>query len=205
MNFGTVIGGNLAHPVNFFRLTKFPVTRKNRFSAKFRNSISGKWAKVQLQNFFPDGPWASPYNERKNLAPAPENLAKMGFKFFGVEQFQLLGGNIVGVVQNLVRAFTRGPSGVQNKTTTEPLGLTVWSQEPREKVSILKFWSLRPIWGRCSPRTLTPGGIFFAINILWVKLSGNVKNGPRRLFSFRDTKAQTSMRSKKTKNEPKIG
>jgi len=53
---------------------------------------------ARLQNFFPDGPWASPYNERKNLAPTPENLAKMGFKFLGVEQFQLPGGNIVGVV-----------------------------------------------------------------------------------------------------------
>ena len=30
-----------------------------------------------------DGPWASPYNERKKLAPTPENLAKMGVKFFG--------------------------------------------------------------------------------------------------------------------------
>jgi len=64
---------------------------------------------------------------------------------------------------------------------------------PREKVTILKFWLLRPTWGRCNPRTLTPGGILFAINILGVKLSGNVKNGPRCLFSFRDMKAQTSM------------
>ena len=99
MNFGTVIGRNLAHPVNFFWLDKISHnSKKNRFSAKFRNSISGKWAKVQLQNFFPNGPWASPYNERKNLAPTPENLAKMGFKFLGVEQFQLPGGNIVGDV-----------------------------------------------------------------------------------------------------------
>ena len=41
--------------------------------------------------------------------------------------------------------------------------------------------------------------IFFAINILWVKLSGNMKNGPRSLFSFREMKAQTSMCSKKRK------
>jgi len=48
------------------------------------------------KNFFPDGPWPSPYNESKNLALTPENLAKMGVKFFGVEQFQLPGGNILG-------------------------------------------------------------------------------------------------------------
>jgi len=47
-------------------------------------------------------------------------------------------------------------------------------------------------------------GYFFAINVLGVKLSGNVKNGPRSLFSFRDMKAQTSMRSKKRKMSQKL-
>jgi len=102
-----------------------------------------------------------------------------------------------------VRAFTRGPSDIQNKASTEPLGVTIRSQEPHKKVTILKFWLLTPIWGCCSPRTLTPGGIFFAINILGVKLSGNVKNGPRSMFSFRDMKAQTSMRSKNRKMSQK--
>ena len=84
MNFGPLIGGTPAHAVNFFLPRQiFRNTNKNGFSAKFRNSISGKWAKVQLPNFFPDGPWASPYNERKNLAPTPENLAKMGVNFLG--------------------------------------------------------------------------------------------------------------------------
>jgi len=46
---------------------------------------------------------------------------------------------------------------------------------------------------------VTPGRIFFAINILGVKLSGSVKNGPHSLFSFRDMKAHTSMRSKNEK------
>jgi len=77
------------------------------------------------------------------------------------------------------------------------------SQEPREKVSILKFWPLRPIWGRCSPRTLTLRWDIFSINIPTVKVSGNVKNGPRRVFSFRDIKVQTLMRSKKRKMSQK--
>jgi len=141
-----------------------------------------------MQKFGPD-PW--------------EFGEKWGANFLGVKPLGGFGGNIVGVAWNLVRAFTRGPSGVQNKTTTEPLGLTVCSQESREKVSILKFWFLRPIWGRCNPRTLTPKWDFFAINTLGVKLSRNVKNGPRSLFSFRDMKAQTSMRSKNGKMSQK--
>jgi len=70
-------------------------------------------------------------------------------------------------------------------------------------VTVLKFWLLRPTWGCCSPRTLTPRWDIVAINILGVKLSGNVKNGPRRLFSFRDMKAQTSMCSKNEKMSQK--
>ena len=203
MNFGPVIEGP-PRTLSMFLLRQISRnSNKNRFSEKFWNSISGKWAKVQLPIFFPDGPWASPYNERKNLAPTPENLAKMGCNFLGGEAPRRVWANIVGVAWNLVRAFTTGPSGVQNKTTIEPLGLTVCSQESREKVSILKFWFLRPIWGRCNPRTLTPRWDFFAINTLGVKLSRNVKNGPRSLFSFRDMKAQTSMRSKNGKMSQK--
>ena len=40
--------------------------------------------------------------------------------------------------------------------------------------------------------------LFFAINILGVKLAGNVKNGPRYEGANFDA-------LKKTKNEPKIG
>jgi len=54
--------------------------------------------------------------------------------------------------------------------------------------------------GALQPPNLDPRwNIFFAIDTLGVKLSGNMKNGPRSLFSFRDMKAQTSMRSKSRK------
>ena len=138
--------GNPRARVGISYKEKFFVTQKSRFSAKFRNFYSGKWAEVQLPFFsFPDGFWASPYNESKNLAPSLRIWRKWD-EIFCWWSFSA----------GLVRACTRGPSGVQNKTTIEHLGLTIWSQEPREKVSILKFWLLRPIWGRCSPRTLTP-------------------------------------------------
>jgi len=57
-----ILGGELwpsyretpMHAVNVFYNEKFPITlKKSRFSAKFRNSISSKWAKVQLPKFFP--------------------------------------------------------------------------------------------------------------------------------------------------------
>ena len=92
VNFGPVIGGIPAHAVNFFCYDKFPVTRKKSIFREiskfyFREVDQGTVAK----KIFPDGPWPSPYNERKNLAPTPENLAKMGVKFLGVEQFQFHG------------------------------------------------------------------------------------------------------------------
>ena len=99
MNFGPVIGGIPAHAVNFFSEQRFPVTRnKIDFPRNFEIRFPGSGPRYSYQIFFPDGPWASPYNERKNLAPIHENLAKMGVKFFGVEQFQFPGGNVVGVV-----------------------------------------------------------------------------------------------------------
>ena len=51
------------------------------------------------------------------------NLAKMGCNYLGVEPLRKAWGNIVRVAYKMVRAFTRGPSGVQNKATTEPLVL----------------------------------------------------------------------------------
>jgi len=84
VNFGPLIGGNLAHVVNFFCHDKFPVTRnKIDFPRNFEILFPGSRPRYSYKFFFPDGPWASPYNERKNLAPTPENLAKMGVKFFG--------------------------------------------------------------------------------------------------------------------------
>jgi len=45
-----------------------------------------------------------------------------------------------------------------------------WPQKPLEKVKILKFWALEAFLGHCSPKTLTPDGIFFQILILRRKL-----------------------------------
>jgi len=82
VNFGPLIGGNLAHVVKFFSEQWFPVTRnKIDFPRNFDILFPESGPRYSYQFFFPDGPWASPYNECKNLAP--ENLAKMGVKFFG--------------------------------------------------------------------------------------------------------------------------
>jgi len=84
MNFGPLIGGTPAHAVNIFSEQRFPVTRnKIDFPRNFEILFLGSGPSYSYQNFFPDGPRASLYNERKNLAPTPENLAKMGVKFLG--------------------------------------------------------------------------------------------------------------------------
>ena len=99
MNFGPLIRGNLAHVVYFFSEQRFPVTRnKIDFPRNSEILFPGSGPRYSYQIFFPNGLLASPYNERKNLAPTPENLAKMGVKFLGVEQFQLPRDNIAGVV-----------------------------------------------------------------------------------------------------------
>jgi len=73
---------------------------------------------------------------------------------------------------------------VQNKTGSEPLTQSVLAQWPREKVKILKFWLLGAFWGIVDPEPCPPEGIFFQILILRQKLSGNMKNHGRSLFSF---------------------
>ena len=84
MNFGPLIGGNLAYVVNFFSEQRFPVTlNKIDFLRSFEILFPGSGPRYNYQIFFPDGPWASPCNECKNLARTPENLAKMGVKFLG--------------------------------------------------------------------------------------------------------------------------
>ena len=94
LNFGPVIGRNLVHVVNVFGKQRFPITwKKVDFPRNFEILYSEKWAKVQLL-FFPWRALGSPYNESKNLAPTPENLAKIGCKFFGGGAPR---GNIVGV------------------------------------------------------------------------------------------------------------
>ena len=95
--------------------------------------------------------------------------------------------------------ITRGPRGVQNKIDSELLKQSVWTQWPRKKVKILKFWPLGAFLGHCRPRTMTPEGIFFQILVLRQKLSGNVKNRRRSLLSFWDINAQTSGRSETRK------
>ena len=188
----------------FFAGQRFPVTRKKiDFPRNFEIRFPVSGPRYSCPNFFSDGPWASPYNELKNLAPTPDNFAKMGCKFFGGGAISITWGQYCRGRLKPVRVFTRGPSGVQNKIIIEPLGLTVWSPEPREKVTILKFWPVGPIWGRCSPRYDPQVEYLFAIDTLGVKVSGNMKNGPRSLFSFRDMKAQTSMRSRSRKMSQK--
>ena len=74
------------------------VTRiKIDFPRNFEILFPGSGPRYSYQKIFPDGPWESPYNESKNLAPTPENLAKMGCTFLGVEPLGGPRGNIVGV------------------------------------------------------------------------------------------------------------
>ena len=90
MNFGPLIGGTSAHTVNFFSEQRFPVTRnKIDFPRNFEILFPGSGPRYSYKNFFPDEPWVSLYNERKNLAPTPENLAKMGVKFLGGEAISI--------------------------------------------------------------------------------------------------------------------
>jgi len=50
---------------NIFCKQRFRVTRKSRFSAKFRNHNANP---VQLLEFFPAGPWGFPCSENQKLA-----------------------------------------------------------------------------------------------------------------------------------------
>ena len=98
MNFGPLIGGNLAHVVNFFSEQRFPVTlNKIDFSQNFEILFPGRGLRYSYQIFSLTGLGRSRVMNIK-IWPRPENLAKMGVKFLGVERFQLPGGKIVGVV-----------------------------------------------------------------------------------------------------------
>ena len=84
MNLGPLLARTPAHTVNVFHYDKFSVTGiKINFPRNFEIRFPGSGPRYSYQIFFPDGPWASPCNEGKNLARTPENLAKMGVKFFG--------------------------------------------------------------------------------------------------------------------------
>ena len=97
MNFGPLIGGNLAHVVNLFSEQRFHVTlNKIDFPRNFEIVFPGSGPRYSHQNFFPDGPWASPFNERKNLAPTRE-FGENGVQIFLGGAPRGPGGNIVGV------------------------------------------------------------------------------------------------------------
>jgi len=92
VNFGPLIGGNLAHVVNFFCYDKFPVTRnKIDFPRNFEILLPGSRPRYSYKIFFPDGPWASPFNERKNLAPTREFGENGGQIFWGWSNFNFMG------------------------------------------------------------------------------------------------------------------
>jgi len=97
MNFGPLIRGTPAHAVNVFLLRQISCNSiKNRFSAKFQNFISGKWA-YSYQIFSLTG-LGRPRIMNAKIWPRPLRIwRKWGSNFLGVEQFQLPGGNIVGV------------------------------------------------------------------------------------------------------------
>ena len=122
VNFGPLIGGNLVHVVNFFLnsdFLKLEIKSIFREISKFYFREVGQGTDTK---FFSLTGLGRPRIMNAKIWPRPLRIwRKWGSNFLGVEQFQLPGGKIVGVV------------GVQNKTTTEPLGLTVWSQEPRKK------------------------------------------------------------------------
>jgi len=81
---------------HFFCKQRFRVTRKSRFSAKFRNHNANP---VQLLDFFPAGPWGFPCSENQKLAQSLRMLGNWG-KLLGVVRFVGPGGKIVGVTQN---------------------------------------------------------------------------------------------------------
>jgi len=102
----------------------------------------GSRPRYSYQKMFPWRAVGFPYNENKKFAPTHENLAKMGCKFLGCEAPRKAWGNIVGVARQLVRTLWRTKqshhwtSGSNNLVT-----------RAARKMTILKCWLLRPIWG----------------------------------------------------------
>jgi len=83
VNFGPLIGGTPAHTVNVFHYDKFPVTRiKIDFPRNFEILIPGSGPRYSHQNFSLTSVGGPRITKAKNW-PRPENLAKMGVKFFG--------------------------------------------------------------------------------------------------------------------------
>jgi len=93
--------------VNVFYYKKFPVTRKKSIFCEISKVYFREVGQGTVTKFFPDGPWASPYNDSKNLAPTPENLVKMGCKFFGGGAPRRAWGQYCNGRLKLVRVFTR--------------------------------------------------------------------------------------------------
>ena len=98
MTFGPVIGETPAHTVNVFYYDKFPVTRITiNFPRNFKILFPGSGPRYSYQFFSLTG-LGRPRIMNAKIWPRPLRIwRKLGSNFLGVEQFQLPGGNIIGV------------------------------------------------------------------------------------------------------------
>ena len=98
MTFGPVIGETPAHTVNVFYYDKFPVTRITiNFRRNFEILFPGSGPRYSYQFFSLTG-LGRPRIMNAKIWPRPLRIwRKLGSNFLGVEQFQLPGGNIIGV------------------------------------------------------------------------------------------------------------
>ena len=99
MNFGPLIGGTPAHLVNVFCWTKISRnSKKIDFPRNFEIRFPGSGPRYSYQIFSLTG-LGGPRMANAKIWPRPLRIwRKWGSNFFGVEQFQFPGGNIVGVV-----------------------------------------------------------------------------------------------------------
>ena len=72
----------LAHVVNIFGKQRFPVSQKSRFSTKFLNSLFGEVGQGTVTKIFSLTGLGGSRIMQAKIWPRPENLAKMGCKFF---------------------------------------------------------------------------------------------------------------------------
>jgi len=99
VNFGPLIGGTLAHAVNFFCYDKFPVTRKKSIFGEISKFYFREVGQGTVTKIFSLMGLGRPRIMNAKIWPRPLRIwRKWGSNFLGVEQFQLPGGNIVGVV-----------------------------------------------------------------------------------------------------------
>jgi len=72
----------LEQVVNIFSKQRFPVSQKSRFSTKFLNSLFGEVGQGTVTKIFSLTGLGGSRIIKAKLWPRPENLAKMGCKFF---------------------------------------------------------------------------------------------------------------------------